>query len=276
MSLWAAKRRIERDYQRVLIRLFQQTLLLFRGKDVERFPELMEGWVNTDVFHAYATALSRKMITGLFEDVGRSWREAARINGQGKKIYYALMQGSTAQRKAAVEQMIRENAALIRTLPVTTANEVTQYVMRETAAGRRPEAIEVDIRQLFPHRTKARAKLIARTETAKTQTALIQSDCQEIGVNWYFWRCVRDERSRDAHAKMEGVLCNWNDPPCPEALFPGYQKPYGRYPPGGTFNCRCHPEPLIIADQLPGTVKVHQGGQLVRMSKAAVIKLTGV
>ena len=74
---------------------------------------------------------------------------------------------------------------------------------------------------------------------------------------------------------MDGVLCSWDDPPNPEALFPGYQKPYGRYPPGGTFNCRCTPEPVIVPEQIPDTVPVHKNGKITRMNKSAVIKMVG-
>lgn len=276
MPLWEPRRRIELAYQRALERLLKQALFTCRDcSSYAAFKRAMDAWSKTAEFKEFSEALAGKMITGLFADVGRNWREAARYNSKTREMYMRLMKSMAGERGRRVQDMVRENAALIQTLPLSTAEQVSDYAAEQAAKGRRPEDIEAEILKLFPNRTRARSKLIARTEMAKYHTAMIQADCQDLGHNWYFWRCVRDERSRSAHKRMNGILCCWDDPPNPEALFPGYQKPYGRYPPGGTFNCRCTPEPLIVPEQIPATVKVHRGGQITRMNKSAIIEMVG-
>lgn len=274
MELWEPKLRIERTYRKSLDKLFRKTLELFRKCDsVEEFRHLMQRWSETKEFGIYAESLANKMVTGLFDDIGNTWRQAARHNSRSREIYNLLMRNMTPARRAAIDQLIFENSELIKTLPDTTAQNVADVVRRQTLAGRRADEIGKDIIKMFPKRTEARANLIARTEVAKTHTALIQTDCQDIGANWYFWHATHDKRCRASHRLMDGVLCNWNDPPNPEKLFPGTQKPYGTYAPGCTFNCRCYPEPLVHPSQITGTCKVHRSGSIVRMTRAQVLRL---
>lgn len=215
------------------------------------------------------------MITSLFSDAGRDWRTAARHNSKGRLIYDLLIKDLSGRRGVVMDEMIHANAAYIKTLPLYIAERVVQYVAKETLKGRRHEEIRDEIKRSFPYNSKASAKLIARTEVAKTQTAIIRSDCDIVGVDWYIWRSTKDQRTRDSHLKMNGVICSWNDPPNPEALFPVRGvKPYGSYPPGGTFNCRCYPEPIVIPMQLTtNSYKVHRNGRLVIMKKSEVLKL---
>lgn len=278
MSLWQAKRRIEQAYQESIHGMLKKALSAFAGINaVGDFQAAMTQWSASKPFNKFAEALSRKMITSLFDDVGKDWRSAAKHNSQGRRIYERLLEDLSGNRGRRVDELVRQNAELIKTLPSDIADDVAEFIMRETVKGRRPEDIENDIAKMFPERAKARAKLIARTECAKTQTALIQSDAEEIGAGWYFWRTTKDKRTRGAHSRMDGVICSWRDPPNPEALFPDENKPYNSYHPGCTFNCRCYPEPIVTIYQLnQNSYKVHQNGKIIRMTKAQVQKLISI
>lgn len=276
--LWKAKRRIEQSYQKALQSLFKATLTAFKGvKTLQRFEQIVAEYVKSEAFQSFAEATSRKMITSLFEDVGKDWRSAARHNTKGRRIYELLTEDLAQGRGDRVAELVSENAELIKTLPRDVAEDVAQYIRQETIKGRRAEDIERDIQNMFPQKTKARAKLIARTEVSKTQTALIQSDCEEVGANWYIWRSTNDQRRHSSHSGINGVICAWNDPPNPEALFPDKNKPYGNYHPGCTFNCRCYPEPIVTIHQLTNaSYKVHQNGRIVIMKLADVRKLISI
>lgn len=273
--LWQPKKRIEEAYQKAIHSLFKVSLSAFTGiRTIQDFVKGLEKYVASEAFEQFAESTSRKMITSLFDDVGKDWRSAARHNTSGRRIYELLTKELEQGRGQRVEQLVSENAELIKTLPIDVANDVAQYIRQETIKGRRAEDIERDIQNMFPRKTKARAKLIARTEVSKTQTALIQSDCEEVGAHWYFWRTTKDKRTRDAHFEMHGVICSWREPPNPEDLFPDKNKPYGNYHPGCTFNCRCYPEPIVIVHQLTEQIyKVHRNGQIVTMTVSEVRKL---
>lgn len=277
--LWQVKRRIEQRYQNAIHDLLQACVGAYaKNTSLEEFEQMMRMYASSEAFLGFANSLAEMMITGLFDDLGRSWREAARNNMQGREVYDLLINDLAGARGEAMHRMIYENASLIRTLPTSVAKQVSEYTMREALKGRRPEDIEGEITKLFPRRSKARAKLIARTEVSKAQSALIQSDCDLIGVDWYIWHSTHDQRARYSHQKMDGIICSWRDPPNPEKLFPEPRsKPYGEYHPGDTFNCRCYPEPLVTKSQIiQNTYRVCINGRLIIMKRSDVIRLIAV
>jgi SPP1 gp7 family putative phage head morphogenesis protein len=214
------------------------------------------------------------MATHLFTDAGRTWREAARQNSRGREIYEALRAETAAGAAGtAYQRIIRENAQLISTLPLHIAEDVTRYVAAESLKGRRPEDIAAEIQQMFPARSRARAELIARTETSKASSALTEARCEELDIQWYVWRTSKDQRVRDSHSLMDGVLVAWNDPPSPETL--NKERGYGKYHAGNTFNCRCYPEPLIELHHVTWPHDVYHSGKISKMTRAAFERLTG-
>jgi len=119
-----------------------------------------------------------------------------------------------------------------------------------------------DILKEFDHLLEYQARRIARTETAKAQSALTQVRAQNLGINWYVWRTAQDGmRVRASHRHMEGVLVNWGSPPNPEALI-GKQTDTGPYHAGNIYNCRCYEEPLIDIDWVTWPHKVFVGGAI--------------
>ncbi|WP_216624732.1 phage head morphogenesis protein [Paenibacillus foliorum] len=217
-------------------------------------------------FAVYSEAAATKMVTHLFTDAGRTWRQAAKKNSRGRFIYEALQKEMAGPLGGTVMSQINRNAELIRSLPLDIARQVNGHIMAESLKGTRASNIVEQIKAFFPEASKTKAGLIARTETSKTSTALTRARSQSIGVNWYVWRTSKDARVRDAHARMEGVLVKWDSPPSPEQLD-GEARTYGHYHCGDIFNCRCYPEPVIDLDLIKWPANVHWGGRIQRMSR---------
>ena len=138
----------------------------------------------------------------------------------------------------AVARLHREQVNLIKTLPLK-AGEVAQDMSRRiaTETGERAETLISKLQGLQKGYPEYAARRLARTEVAKAQAAIVQIQSAELGIKQYVWRTVRDEAVRDSHAKMEGKICDWDNPPEVE--------PGKRYHPGNFPNCRCYAEPLI-------------------------------
>lgn len=94
---------------------------------------------------------------------------------------------------------------------------------------------------------------------------------EEIGIHWYVWRTSQDARVRPSHANLDGVLCNWGDPPAPEELIGGESD--GRYNAGEGVGCRCLPEPVVNHDSLEWPCRVHLEGEIFRMTKRQFEKI---
>lgn len=231
----------------------------------------------SDEFDRYCMAEAGKMVTHLFTDAGRTWRQAAKANGQGQMIYNALMKEMQGPMGYIVNDLTRSNARLIKTLPLDIARHVNQHILNESLKGKRASDIANEIKLLFPAKSKARANLIARTEVGKTSTALTQARSEILNIPAYIWRTSEDQRVRDAHQLMEGVIIFWDDAPNPERLDHEKNVKHGPYQAGCIWNCRCYPEPIINLDLVKWPAKVHYHGQIVRMARKQferLIKIT--
>ena len=116
---------------------------------------------------------------------------------------------------------MRECERLITSLPNKVAVKVYKKISEDYGAGRRPENIRNDLMREFPKMTRSKAGLIARTESSKASTALTRARMADVGFMWYVWKTSRDSRVRSSHSHMDGVLVNWNDPPCTLCTRPG-------------------------------------------------------
>lgn len=223
-------------------------------------------------FMDYAEAEALKMVTHLFSDAGRTWRQAAKHNSRGRLIYRLMQNEMQGPLGAILRLQAERNAAAIKSLPLNLAKQVNEHVLREVMKGTRSSEIAQQIKAFFPEASKAKANLIARTEVSKTSTALTQARCELVGAEWYIWRTSEDSRVRDAHRLMDGVLVKWSNPPSPEKLD-GETRTYGHYHAGEIFNCRCYAEPVIDLDLVHWPVMVYYSGRIQRMTRKQFDKI---
>lgn len=286
-KLWEPSRRIELQYARALKNLARTLIRIAKGHRPEDMIKILQDYAASKAFQSFAEKVAMKMVTGLFKDVGHSWRRAAAKNGKGRELYQALMKELQQGRGAHLDWLIRDNTYRIVTLPEEIGKDVAGYINRETLKGRRASDLEKEIAAMFPEHTQARAELIARTQVSYTQTNLIRVRAESMGLQWYVWRAVGggrgDGRTRSSHAAMSGVLVNWNDPPAPEDLFPRFTKtgrPYrntlGHYHAGQAPRCRCYPETIVDLEEIDSwPARVYMQGRIVTMSRQQVEQLIG-
>lgn len=89
-----------------------------------------------------------------------------------------------------------------------------------------------------------RAKLIARTETAKLQTVISEARSKDLGSICYKWLASNDKRTRPSHKAMNGVIVFWRKQ-SEKPLLDNMQGNAGEFP-----NCRCAPQPIFDEDDL--------------------------
>lgn len=272
MDLWEPKRRIESRYRQALREINKYIETVISGiEDPSEIVAALKNMFHMELFNQYSRATATQMVTSLFTDAGRTWRQAARTNAKGRAVYEALMRELKGPTGARLHAQIRRNAAVIKTMPLNYATSITDYIARETMKGRRASDIAKEIKLKFPESSKAKAALIARTEVSKTSTALTQARAENLGIQWYVWRTSKDSRVRDSHRLMDGVLVKWGDPPSPEAL--DGEKHIGYYNAGDIFNCRCYPEPLVNIDTIQWPHKVYRNGSISMITKAEFLKI---
>lgn len=271
------KRSEEQRYFRALKRVFNDLIqrLSFSPMTAQEIAREARRFVETDEVTGYLNRAANRMVRSERAESARSWKEAVTKGTSSRMLYELVQKEMNGPVGNMVHALIADQVGLIKTIPNNWARWVVDYIYRETLKGKRPEQIEKELREKLPEYCTRNLKCVARTESAKANAAIVQARAEMCGIQAYFWRCVADERSRDSHIGMDGVLVFYNDPPNPEALFPGNGKPYGNYHAGNTFNCRCFQEPVVDVRFLPDVMRVHDHGEIRTMTKAAVLKKYG-
>lgn len=135
-----------------------------------------------------------------------------------------------------------ENARLIKSIPAQYLDRVETLVKANMRAGRRPGAIVEQIRTQFGV-TQARARMIARDQTAKVNSELSERRQREVGFEHFQWVTSQDERVRHDHAELARKdtkfgtgIYRWDDPP---------KNSRGEViTPGSDYSCRCTARPI--------------------------------
>ena len=267
-SIWNQTRRIENEYVKSLYTLCDMFRKIAEsvGEDQELYRQRMNNFQNSYQYEKFVTSAVKRMVTPLSSINEQTWRKAARKSTRSKFLYGLLIDDIKQNHEAMINDQIITNASLIRTLPNDVAEKVVKNIAEEAIKGKRARSIEKIIRQDTDKHSRASARLIARTEVAKTQSAITKSRAQNLDMNWYVWRTALDgNRVRKSHRLMEGVIVNWNDPPSPEEL--AGEQSVGRYHAGNIWNCRCYSEVLLDVDDVKWPHKVYRNGQITKMNK---------
>lgn len=163
------------------------------------------------------------------------------VDNVNKKRFYSAINNaigidlqSVIQNEGIEDALIattRENIGLIKSIPDEYFKKLETMVFTGTTQGNTARSMIKQIVDLG-HSTTKRAKLIARDQTSKLNSALNQQRQQNLGIEKYIWRTSEDERVRETHKRNDGKTFAWNDPP-----------PTGH--PGEEIQCRCVAIPVI-------------------------------
>lgn len=138
-------------------------------------------------------------------------------------------------------QLMTEEVKLIKSIPIDAAQKVHEWTTHALEMGERAETIAKRIQAELPQIAENKATLIARTETARARSVYTQVRAEAIGSEEYIWHTVGDASVRHSHAKLNGRVFRWDDPPITDYGKGG--EPL-RNSPGRIWNCRCWAEPL--------------------------------
>lgn len=189
----------------------------------ERYADTLDAWANAIVKKMHAQVSIR------------DWRQWKKFSEEmGIELRREILEAPTG---AALQELMREQVTLIKSIPPDAAQRVHEMVMRGISEGRRHEALVEQIMRIGDV-TRARATLIARTETSRTASVLTQVRAQAAGSEAYIWETALDERVRPSHAAMQGRLIRWDSPPTTDGLT---------YHAGMGPNCRCYCRPVWSA-----------------------------
>lgn len=146
--------------------------------------------------------------------------------------------------QTTLDAYVKDNVALISSIPTDQLSEVEQTVKRAIRSGQSVKDTEKLIKERWSDalkdKPKNRAELIARDQSGKLFGELNHIRQTELGIDEYIWRGVKDDRERETHRRNEGKKIKWSEPP-----DTGH--------PGEDYQCRCVAQPVIDIEGIEKT-----------------------
>ena len=133
---------------------------------------------------------------------------------------------------ASIQKATTENVDLITSIPDEYFAKLRKVVAKGFEQGTRHETL-IDEIQRIGKVTESRARLIARDQTSKLNSAFNKARQTGLGIERYEWQTAGDERVRPEHQAHDGKIFSWNDPP----------EDTGH--PGEDIQCRCVAIPIF-------------------------------
>jgi uncharacterized protein with gpF-like domain len=161
--------------------------------------------------------------------------------------------------KEAVTAWENTNYRLIKSLSQEYVQKLNTLIITGIQSGWTHEEMTSQIRTLSDRITGARARLIARDQVGKFNSALAKAQYEYTGLDTYMWNTARDERVRGnprglypkaipSHWDIDGMICRWSDPSVYMDQDDKWRKRPPNMPqvaPGMEICCRCLPSPIF-------------------------------
>ena len=172
--------------------------------------------------------------------------------------------------KNVIDSWSREQVTLITKASQDMLDTVARRIREGVKAGKSARQVTAMINAELPGISYRRARIIARDQTAKLNSALTQGRMADAGIETYIWSTSEDERVRGnptglypkalpSHYAMNGKVCRWDDPTVwlenGEWVKRAGDAPYLH--PGMDIMCRCVAIPNwdelegVVASELP-------------------------
>lgn len=180
----------------------------------------------------WAEAAGASMLADVKRRDERVWKSMSKELGSGiQKLIDSEPEGEL------LKFLLAEQVHYITSLPLDAAQRVHELVLKNMEGGNRAKELADEIRR-SGEVSQSRAMLIARTETTRAASALVQVRAQTVGSEGYIWRSAEDSDVRPLHAKLDGTFHRWDTPPVAGSKGE-------RAHAGMIYNCRCYCEPVI-------------------------------
>jgi SPP1 gp7 family putative phage head morphogenesis protein len=229
--------RLEREYMRSLRLLTRQIDHMVKGlapkgvvKNAAELQSMLRQYSRT--IEPWARTVAEKIFLRISRKDEAAWAKLGKEMGRGLR-----KELNSVPRQQFIEEFLNEQVRLITSLPIEAAERVNQLTMEAAIQGTRASEVAKQILETGKV-TENRARLIARTEIARTASGITIERAKHVGSTHYVWRTSGDSDVRESHKKLNGKMFAFAEPP---EVEPGQRYHAGQFP-----NCRCYVEPVIV------------------------------
>lgn len=222
---------------------------------------------NSEAYNKFAEKFAKKLTSaGLSKERGlwKKYYQAAK-----EKHIGVLPSTFAAYQQMLLKKAVQENFKMIKSIPEyilkTYEQKAIQAAIDQIALGK---AGRKTFESVLKKHGARNAKLIARTESAKLQTAIDEYRATSLGSVCYEWLSVKDRRTRKSHKDMNGVIVFWREQN-QKPLLDNMRGNAGEFP-----NCRCSPLAILDENDLKKSfykVYDYRNDKIITLSKKDLI-----
>lgn len=264
------QKQIQEIYNKVYKEVFNKsaTKNLMEGErsDIEQRLIKLQG---SNKYNEFAKKFAKELAKqGLSKERGvwRKYYEAA------KRAHHIVLPATYKEFEFQIlTKTVQHNFNMIKSIPERMMeilnHKYTSTLIEEVAKGTLPRG---SFEKTLASHGNNQAKLIARTESAKLQTAITRTRATDLGTVAYEWISSKDKRTRPSHREMNGVIVFWRSSDLEKPLLDNMYGDAGEFP-----NCRCDAQPIIDEDDLTkSNYKVYNYKQhkIVNLSKKELLE----
>jgi SPP1 gp7 family putative phage head morphogenesis protein len=189
------------------------------------------------LFSDLAGGLAEALAKGVDRQSAISLKGSLKELSGGVTLKTDVVGGAVAD---VIKASIRQNVALIKSIPEEYFLEIEGAVMRSIQSGRGMADLQPFLEKRY-NITKNRAALIARDQTSKATTAINRARMQGLGVRKFKWlHSGGGKEPRSLHKNvLNGNVYSLDEPPVID------DRTGERGLPGQLINCRCRMVPVI-------------------------------
>lgn len=240
-------KRVENEINKIYNEIFKKVFkeAKKKGKLLNRksINEIILRFENSKKYQEFSEKFAKELSKKGLSNQRGMWRKY--FNTAKKRGITALPDRYSDFEKQQFKKATLHNIKMIKSIPQEVMNVYKyKYVKSLTR-----QVVEGSVgRKTFENELLksgvTRAKLIARTETAKLQTVITENRASDLGSICYKWKSSNDVRTRESHKKMNDVIVFWRKN-SEKPLLDEMQGNAGEFP-----NCRCSPLPIFDEDDL--------------------------
>lgn len=240
-------KKLDKQTERVIKKLFKKVYNeIYSKKNIYKFlnkrfngEEILKTYSESLKFKRFCKKLSKELTSkGLNKERGL-WRKFFEI--AKKKNIGVIPSTFKEYQDICRKKVFEKNLSMIKSIPKQVL-EVNKFKYIEALKdqiiyGSEPRS---SLYKMLKQIGSKRASLIARTETAKLQTALIEEKCINLNSKCYQWLSSNDTRTRKSHKEMNKCIVFWSNDDNKKPHIDNMIGNAGEFP-----NCRCSPEPIF-------------------------------
>lgn len=135
-------------------------------------------------------------------------KEFKRILDQG---IHVNMPTSTEWWDDMKNSWMKDNYILITSNAKNYVSKINTLTEQAIVNGWSVDKLEEEIQKATTSLSDKHCRLLARDQIGKLNGQINQAQMEELGLDLYVWSTAFDDRVRDSHSIMEGLLCRWDD-----------------------------------------------------------------